>query len=134
MTKKQKDAAALLRAGALGAVGVGLIVVGVFYVVSDTFNTLSAALGVGFVLIFFGLGQVIQVIFADLAPSALFLLTMTIYFLRVVAFGAVLFYHFNHPGTFAGFALAIAIIVATFGWILAMAWRFSKLRILIYDE
>ena len=96
-------------------------------------STLVAALAT---LAFMGLGQWVQVRFADAPPQRMMIAWFASYLLRVGLPGLVLVAAAANPERLAGmdrFAVAITTILVVTGWLAAEIWVFSRLRIPVFD-
>lgn len=97
---------------------------------------LSALVAALAVLAFMGLGQWVQVRFADAPPQRMMLAWFASYLLRVGVPGVVLFAAAANPERLAGMdrtAVAITTIAVVVGWLAAEIRVFSKLRIPVFD-
>lgn len=84
-------------------------------------------------MLFFGAGQLVQVIFADADPIVLMMATMLSYVVRVGGLAAFALVMANANLQFSASALAISIIAVVAGWIAAEIWVFTQLRIPSFD-
>lgn len=129
-------AAQLLVGGLIGwhvglatAVGVGILLGG-------TVGLLSAVIGAALTLIYYAIGQGVQVQYADAEPRVLRTASVGSYLVRVVALGAVLAAALQWPSILASIdtrALFAGIVLGVLGWLTGLILRFRKLRIPAFD-
>ena len=126
----------LMAGGALGGHIVALFVVPLMLWLRGPAAGLSALVAALAVLAFMGLGQWVQVRFADAPPQRMMLAWFASYLLRVGVPGVVLFAAAANPERLAGMdrtAVAITTIAVVVGWLAAEIRVFSKLRIPVFD-
>jgi hypothetical protein len=127
----------LLYGGLTGGVAAGLIVMVIFTAIDGRWGLGSAGLGVGMVLFFYAIGQLVMVRFADAGARTLMAVSMTSYTGRVVVLGVILLIFSNHRDTWAAIdanAIFIATVAVVVGWLVVEVYVFRRLRISIYDS
>jgi hypothetical protein len=126
----------LLFAGLAGGLVAAVLATGVLAWVFGAPGLAGALLGSGMVLVFYGVGQLVMVAFANAGARTLLLVSMASYTGRVVVLGLLLLLYSNNRDSWpaltpvAVFISAIAVVV---GWLVVEVWTFSRLRIGIYD-
>jgi hypothetical protein len=123
----------LLVGGALGGVVGGTVAVVVAALALPPLGAQAAVLGAAAVLVFFALGQSLQVIFAEASPPLVMLFTMVSYVLRVVGLGVLGWWSVTWQPDLPGLVLGSAMIITVIGWLGAEIWVFTRLRIPAYD-
>ena len=97
--------------------------------------TVAVALGV--TLLFFVLGQSVQVLLADADPLQVTIAALGSYVIRVFGLGVVLMVVLSHPDR-AAWLLPIPLVVTTIavviGWLAGEFTAYSKLRIPVFDS
>lgn len=124
----------LLRAGLIGGAA-AVVPAAVGCAVAYGPQVLPAvALAAGVALLFFTLGQVVQVVFADADPVQVLVVSLLSYAVRVggLAAFAVLVARLM-PGVNA-LSLAITVIAVVIGWLAVEIWAFGRLRIPAFDS
>lgn len=127
----------LLAGGLLGSHMVALICVGVFTVIHRAPGLASAALGAALVVLFYTMGQTVQVRYADAPARTVFRASVASYVVRVSALGALLVLYLNFSDGAARLLpipLAATAIATVVGWLTGEIITFSKLRIPNFDE
>jgi ATP synthase protein I len=123
----------LLAGGAVGGlVGGGVAVVAMAAAFRPDGGVI-ASLGVGAVLTFFALGQLMQVLFAEAPPVLVMFVTMLSYVIRVVGLGICGWFLVSWQPQLPTMALGIAMIITVAGWLSAEIWVFTHLRIPAFD-
>lgn len=126
----------LLYGGLVGGLVAGVICMLVFTVVDGLPGLGSSALGVGMVIFFYAVGQLVMVRFADAGARTLMAVSMTSYTGRIVILGLILLLFSKNRDTWTGIdanAIFIATIAVVVGWLAVEVWVFRRLRISIYD-
>ncbi len=126
----------LLWGGFAGCHLVGLTAVGLAGVVGDAAAMVSAALGLALVILFFTIGQAVQVMLADRDPVQVLAGSLLSYAMRAGALGACLgAYEVNRPrlAVIDPTALFVGICAGVLGWLAGEIWTFSRMRIPVYD-
>ncbi|MFT3862554.1 hypothetical protein [Micropruina sp.] len=126
----------LMAGGAMGGHIVALFVVPLMLWTRGPSAGLSALVAALATLAFMGLGQWVQVRYADAAPQQMMLAWFVSYLLRVGVPGVVLFAAAANPERLAGMdrlAVAVTTICVVVGWLAAEIWVFSRLRIPVFD-
>ncbi len=126
----------LLKAGLVGCHVLGLTAIGLMMVARGVTGLASAALGVATVVLFFAIGQGVQVALVDRDPKALLWGSMLSYVTRVTLLGAALAAYTNLRSQLSALdpiALFVGIAAGVFGWIGAEIAAFSRMRIPAYD-
>jgi hypothetical protein len=116
--------------GAAAAVVVGLLLGG-------TVGMLSALIGAALALVYYAIGQGVQVQYADAEPRVLRAASLWSYLVRVVAMGGLLWATLQWPSVLASLdtrGLFAGIVLGVLGWLTGLVLRFRKLRIPTFDE
>ncbi len=127
----------LLAAGAVGGHVALVTCVGVFAVAGGVNPALSAALAGAVTIAFFVVGQAVQVLVADAPARRVLIASLASYLLRVTALGGLLMLALNNPYRLSWLdptAVAITTIAVVVGWLATELWRYSRLRIPVYDD
>lgn len=107
-----------------------------FGLADGTRGLTSAALGAGLVLVFYVLGQLVMVLFADAGARTLLLVALMSYTMRVAMLGLVLLSYSRNredwPGL-APLAVFVSTIAVVVGWLAVEVLVFYRLRIAVYD-
>lgn len=126
----------LLYGGLVGGLAAGLICMIVLTIVGGLPGLGSSALGVGMVVFFYAVGQLVMVRFADAGARTLMAVSMTSYTGRVVILGLILLFFSKNRDAWSGLdadAIFIATIAVVVGWLAVEVGVFRRLRISIYD-
>jgi hypothetical protein len=127
----------LLYGGLTGGLTAGLICIVIFTAIDGLWGLGSSALGVGMVLFFYAVGQLVMVQFANAGARTLMAVSMTSYTGRVVILGLILLIFSNHRDTWPAIdanAIFIATVAVVAGWLVVEVYVFRRLRISIYDS
>lgn len=127
----------LLAGGLMGAHAAALIGVGIFLVLDGLAGLLSAALGAAMVVLFYTIGQAVQVWVADAAATTIFRASVASYVVRVAALGALLAVYLRlvtESSRLLGPPLAVTAIATVIGWLTGEILVYSRLRIPNFDE
>jgi fumarate reductase subunit D len=126
----------LLQAGLVGGHAAGICCVGVFGVGLGLPGGASAAIFAAVTLLFFTIGQAVQIIVADADPRVVLVASVSSYIGRVSVLGLVLLFALNNMDSLT-FIRPVAVVVTVFtvvvGWLGAEFWAYSKLRIPVFD-
>ncbi len=126
----------LLKAGLVGCHVLGLTAIGLMLVARGVPGLASAALGVATVVLFFAVGQGVQVALVDREPKALLWGSILSYVTRVSLLGAALAAYTSYREHLAGLdtvALFVGVAAGVFGWVGAEIAAFTRMRIPAYD-
>ena len=126
----------LLLAGLVGGIAATLLCLMIFGAMYGTRGLVSAALGAGLVLLFYSIGQVVMVLFADAGARTLLLVSLMSYTLRVAMLGLVLLSYSNardHWPSLVPLVVFVSTIGAVVGWLVVEVFVFTRLRIGVYD-
>lgn len=125
----------LLLAGLLATHVVGLVAVGVFGIVGGGRSAGSALLSAAVVIVFFGVGQGVQVLTADAAPRTALFASLGSYVLRVVGLGVLLkvALPYSETGLVDKAALFVSLTVCVLAWLAGEIVAFRRLRFPVYD-
>lgn len=116
---------------------VGLSVILVAAVAAGRGAVLSAALGFAAVIIFFSIGQWLEVIACELDPVQGMGLALVSYMVRVIGIGAGMWFILSHPAVaphVSGGWLLAAVTGTVFGWLGGVVLVASRQRVPVYDE
>ncbi|MDR1237587.1 MAG: hypothetical protein LBK28_05030 [Propionibacteriaceae bacterium] len=126
----------LLYAGLAGGHISGILCVGVFGIWLGAPGGVSAAISAAIALVFFTIGQAVQIIVADAHPRVVLIASVSSYIGRVSVMGLVLLLALNNLGSLS-FMRPVAVVVTVFtvvvGWLGTEFWVYSKLRIPSFD-
>jgi hypothetical protein len=126
----------LLYGGLVGGGAASAVCILGFTAGYGTRGLVSAAFAAALVLVFYVIGQVVMVLFADAGARTLLLVSLGSYTMRVLMLGLVLLsYNSNRADwpqlvPMAVFVTTIAVVV---GWLAVEVFVFSRLRIGVYD-
>lgn len=112
------------------------VCVAVFGIVSGPYGALWSVLSGLVTVLFFTIGQGIQVLVADADPKTVFAASMTSYLLRAAALGGLLIWAQAWSGQLVGLnpvAIAVTAIAVVIGWLGAEIFVFTRLRIPSFD-
>jgi hypothetical protein len=126
----------LLYGGLAGGLGAAVLCLAAFTVLRGRPGFVSAALGSGCVLVFYVLGQLVMVRFADAGARTLLAVSMASYTARVVLLGLVLVIYNNTRSQWpqlVPMGVFVSTIAVVAGWLLVEVFVFSRLRIGHYD-
>ena len=137
LSPNRTRAAQLLVGGLVGWHGglAAAVVVGVL--LGGTVGMLSALIGAGLTLVYYAIGQGVQVQYADAEPRLLRTASIGSYVVRVAALGAVLWAALQWPSVLASLdtrCLFVGIVLGVLGWLTGLILRFRKLRVPAFDE
>lgn len=127
----------LLAGGLLGAHMVALVCVGVFMVRDGLPGLASSGLAAAMVVLFYTIGQAVQVRMADAPATAVFRASVGSYIIRVTALAGLLALYLRFAdGTSRLLAvpLAVTAIATVIGWLAGEIVVYSRLRIPNFDE
>lgn len=88
-------------------------------------------------LLFFALGQLVQVLLADADPLQVTIAALGSYVIRVFGLGVVLMVVLSHPDRAAWLApipLVVTTIAVVIGWLAGEFTAYSRLRIPVFDS
>jgi hypothetical protein len=135
-SRRRTHALKLFKGGLVGGhLAAAACVLG-FWVGAGGAAALSALLAAAVTLLFFAVGQGVQVVVADLSARTVFFWALASYVLRVVLLGLALQMSLTstvlqvwlHPT-----AVVVATAATVVGWLAAEFWIFRTLRIPVYD-
>ncbi len=126
----------LLLGGAVGGVAATLACLLGFGMAYGSAGVVSAAVAAALVLLFYGLGQYVMVLFADAGARLLLSVALFSYTTRVLLLGlALLVYQRNADAL--SFLVPMAVFLTTVGvvvgWLVAEVWVFTRLRVGAFD-
>lgn len=114
----------------------GLSVIGLALALGGADALLSAAVGFAVVVIFFAIGQAIEVVACELEPVQGMALALASYAVRVIGIGAGLGFLVNHPAVAphvrAGWLMG-AVTATVVAWVTGVVLVGSRQRVPIYD-
>ena len=126
----------LLLGGAVGGVAATMLCLLGFGLGYGSAGVVSAAVAAALVLLFYGLGQYVMVLFADAGARLLLSVALFSYTTRVMLLGLTLLVYQRNADALS-FLEPIAIFLTTVGvvvgWLLAEVWVFTRLRVGAYD-
>jgi hypothetical protein len=130
-------AAQLLVGGLVGWHGglAAAVVVGIL--LGGRVGMLSALIGAALSLVYYTIGQGVQIQYADAEPRVLRAASVWSYLVRVGVLGALLWGALQWPSVLASLdarALFTGIVLGVLGWLTGLILRFRKLRIPVFDE
>lgn len=127
-----------LLAGGLGGAHVSaLTCVGIFLVTDGLPGLISAALAAALVILFYTVGQWVQIRVADAPARTIFRASVLSYIVRVTALGGLLFIYLANSGgsiQLLAMPLIVTAIATVVGWLTGEILVFSRLRIPNFDE
>ena len=122
--------------GLVLAHAVGLGVIGVSLALGGVPGVLGAALGFAIVVIFFSIGQAIEIVACELEPVQGMGLALVSYAVRVIGIGVGMWFIMSIPAVDAGLDrawLMAGVTATTFSWIAGVLIVASRQRVPIYD-
>ncbi|HHU40461.1 MAG TPA: hypothetical protein GXZ45_14420 [Propionibacterium sp.] len=137
ISENTRRAQQLLVAGLVGGHMAGLTVVGLFLALGGTNAGATAAIGAAVVLAFYTIALGVQLAVADAAPKVVLFAWFASYVTRVSILGLGLAAVLANAERWAWLdpvALFVSTIVTVMGWLGLELWRFSRMRVLVYDE
>ncbi|MFZ0529983.1 MAG: hypothetical protein WAL91_05545 [Propionicimonas sp.] len=135
-TDLQSRALRLLAGGAIGGHLALVVSVAVFAATRGPRSAVWALLAGLVTIVFFTIGQGIQVLVADADPKVLMVASLASFALRAGALGLLLVWSQQNAERIPSLdpiALAATAIAVVVGWLTAEIWVFTRLRIPIYD-
>lgn len=127
----------LLAGGLAGSHAVALACVGVFLVRDGLPGLASAGLAAAMVVLFYTIGQAVQVRVADSPATAVFRASVGSYIIRVTALAGLLAVYLrfaDDSSRLLPVPLAVTAIATVIGWLAGEILVFSRLRIPNFDE
>ncbi|HHV21901.1 MAG TPA: hypothetical protein GXZ30_10270 [Propionibacterium sp.] len=127
----------LLAGGLMGAHVAALTCVGIFMIRDGLPGLASAGLAAAMVVLFYTVGQWVQVLVADAPAQTVFRASVLSYIARVTALGGLLFVYLGSATGGEGLLalpLIVTAVATVVGWITGEVIVFSKLRIPNFDE
>ncbi|MCC2593062.1 hypothetical protein LKO27_06495 [Tessaracoccus sp. OS52] len=115
---------------------VGVTIIGLALATGGPDAAITAALGFASVVIFFSIGQAIEVIACELEPVQGMGLALASYLVRVVGIGAGLWFILGHPAVAPHVVrgwLLLAVVGTVIAWITGVVVVASRQRVPIYD-
>lgn len=115
---------------------VGLAVIGLAAALAGADAAMTAALGFASVVIFFSIGQWIEVIACELEPAQGMGLALASYVVRVIGIGAGLWFILEHPAVAPHVArgwLLLSVTGTVVAWISGVVWVASRQHVPVYD-
>ena len=137
LSPNRQRAQRLLIGGLVGGHAVLIVAVVAFWVAQGRLAAFSAAIGGVLTIVFFTIGQAVQVMLAEASPKVVLVGALASFLARVVGLGLLLVLALEHAERLAWFApvaFAISTIAVVVGWLAAEIWVFSRLRIPVFDE
>ena len=123
--------------GLVLAHAVGLGIFGISLAVAGTSGAISVALGFAAVVIFFSIGQAIEIVACELDPVEGMGLALASYAVRVVGIGAGMWFLLGHPAVKAHIEpgwLMLAVTGTVVAWVSGVVLVASRQRVPIYDN
>jgi hypothetical protein len=127
----------LLAGGAVGGHLSVVVCVIVFGWAGGAAGAVSAALAGILTIVFFTVGQAVQVLVADADPRRVLLAALVSYVARIGALGGLLAVALANRERLAGMdttAVVVSTVAAVVGWLAGEILVFSRLRIPVFDE
>lgn len=126
----------LLLAGLMGGHLAAFITVPAFLWLRSPLAAASAAVAAVVVIAFFTIGHAVVIRFAEVRGASVLIAALASYAIRVTVLGALLAWYGSntHLLVLDPIAVSVAIIVTCLGWLSAEIWRFTRLRIPVYDD
>lgn len=115
----------------------GITVIGLGLAIGGADGAITAALGFAAVVIFFSIGQWIEVIACELDPVQGMGLALVSYLVRVAGIGAGLWFILGHPAVEPHIVrgwLLLSVVATVIAWIAGVIFVASRQRVPIYDE
>jgi len=127
----------LLVAGLVGGHVAALTVVGLFLALGGTQSAATAAIGAAVTIAFYTIALGVQLAVADASPKVVLFAWFASYVTRVSLLGLGLAAVLANAERWAWLdpvALFVSTIATVMGWLALELWRFSRMRVLVYDE
>jgi hypothetical protein len=126
----------LLLGGAVGGVAATVVCLVVAGLLLGRSGVLSAAVAAALVLFFYGLGQYVMVLFADVGARLLLSVALLSYTTRVLVLGLALLVYQRNADALSALvpnAVFLTTVGVVVGWLVAEVWVFARLRVTAYD-
>lgn len=126
----------LLYGGLVGGVGAAVVCLVGFGTGYGSRGLASAGFAAGLVLVFYAVGQLVMVLFADAGARTLLMVSLASYSTRVLVLGLVLLSYNNNRQDWPQFVplgIFVTTIAVVVGWLAVEVLVFSRLRIGAYD-
>jgi len=125
----------LLVAGLVGAHVAAITLVGIMLVARGPQAAASSAIAAAVVVAFFTIGHAVVIRFAETTGISVLVAALASYATRVSVLGVALAWYGSNTHLVAldPTAVSIGIIVTCVGWLAAEIFRFTRLRIPVYD-
>ena len=136
VTGATRRAKQMMLGGLILGHGVGLGVCGLAVVSGSREAVIGAAIGFAAVVLFFAVGQAIEVVACELPPVQGLGIVLTSYAVRVVGIGAGFWFVTEHPRlgpATDGTWLAVAVIATVLAWTTGVVLVARRQRVPIYD-
>lgn len=126
----------LLLAGLMGAHMAAFIAVPAFLWLRSPVAAASAAVAAVVVIAFFTIGHAVVIRFAEVRGISVLIAALASYAVRVTTLGVLLSWYSSNNDAFVldPIAVSVGIIATCLGWLTAEIWRFTRLRIPVYDD
>lgn len=116
---------------------VGLTIIGIALATSPRAGLVSSCLGFAIVVLFFGIGQAIEIVACELAPTTGMALVLSSYALRVIGVGAGMIALQQIPAIADLLSprwLAISVVSCVVAWLAGVIAVAARQRVPIYDN
>lgn len=133
-TRRAKE---MMVGGLVAGHAIGLAVIGLALALGGRDAAVTAALGFAAVVVFFAIGQWIEVIACELEPTQGMGLALASYVVRVVGIGAGLWFILGHPAVAPHVVkgwLLLSVVGTVVAWVSGVVWVASRQRVPIYDR
>lgn len=114
----------------------GITVLGLAMVIAGADAAITVALGFAAVVIFFAIGQYIEIIACELEPSQGMGVTLVSYVVRVIGIGVGLYFILENPAVAPHVEpgwLLLSVVATVFAWVGGVIIVASRQRVPIYD-
>ncbi len=137
LTGAARRARQMMVGGLVLAHALGLGIFGLALVLDGTSAAMTVALGFAAVVIFFSIGQAIEIIACELDPVLGMGVALASYAVRVVGIGAGMWFLLGHPAVEPLISrgwLLLAVTGSVVAWVTGVVVVASRQRVPIYDE
>ncbi|HMR48275.1 MAG TPA: hypothetical protein PKE40_14625 [Arachnia sp.] len=137
VTAATRRARQMMLGGVAGGHLAGLTVIGLSLALGGTDALLTALLGFAAVVIFYAIGQALEVVASELEPMQGMALVLISYAVRVIGIAAGLWFLLRLPSVAPRIVdgwLLLSVVATVLGWVTGVVLVASRQRVPVYDE
>lgn len=137
ITAATRRARQMMLGGVVGGHVAGLTVIGLSLGIGGADALLTSALGFAAVVVFYAIGQALEVVASELDPMQGMALVLISYAVRVIGIAAGLWALFGLPAVAPRIVdgwLLLAVVATVLGWVSGVVLVASRQRVPVYDE